>query len=165
MIEIINHAGYSYPKFQSEGNAARFAIPFAQQVIKEGQTGFDIGCNRKEWAYPNSITVDPAIDPTFDAYNLPPLTVDYIFSSHCLEHLPNWVDALDYWKTKLHDGGVLFLYLPDYSQSYWRPWNNRKHIHIFTPQILDNYLIDRGWKHVFVSGVDLNNSFMVMAEK
>jgi hypothetical protein len=26
-------------------------------------------------------------------------------------------------------------------------------------------MIDRGYKNVFVSGVDLNNSFMIMGEK
>lgn len=165
MIKTIQHNGNIYPAFQAEGNAAKFAIPFAKEVIPEGSTGFDIGCNRKEWAYPNAITVDPVIDPTFDAYNLPPLTVDFIFSSHCLEHLPNWVDALDYWKTKLHVGGILFLYLPDYSQSYWRVWNNRKHIHTFTPQIIRDYLTERGWGNVFVSGVDLNNSFIAIVER
>jgi hypothetical protein len=27
----------------------------------------------------------------------------------------------------LNENGTLFLYLPDYSQEYWRPWNNKKH--------------------------------------
>lgn len=165
MIETIVHNGNKYPIFQSTGNAARFAIPFAQQVIGDGKIGFDIGCNRKEWAYPDAYTIDPEIDPTFDAYNLMPINVDYIFSSHCLEHLPDWVKALDYWKTKLHVGGVLFLYLPDYSQTYWRPWHNRKHVHSFRPDMIRDFLIDRGWGNVFVSGVDLNNSFIAIAEK
>ena len=162
-VETITHNNKDYPLFQSEGFAAKFAIPFAQQVCK-GE-GFDIGCNRPEWAFPNAMCVDPEIQKEFHAYNLPPITVDYIFSSHCLEHLPNWVEALDYWHTKLHEGGVLFLYLPDYSQTYWRPWHNRKHIHVLTPQVIEDYLKDNAWKNVFVSGIDLNNSFMVIAEK
>lgn len=165
MIETIEHNGNVYPKFQALGNAAKFAIPFAQELIPEGATGFDIGCNRVEWSYPNSIAIDPVISPEYDAYNLPSVSVDYCFSSHCLEHLPNWVDALDYWKTKLHKGGLLFLYLPDQSQTYWRPWHNRKHIHSFTPKLIEDYLIDREWNNVFVSGVDLNNSFIAIAEK
>jgi hypothetical protein len=59
----------------------------------------------------------------------------------------------------------LFLYLPDYSQEYWRPWNNRKHKNIFSQQIIKDYLLQRGYKNIFISGVDLNNSFMVMCEK
>ena len=162
MIKTIEHNGNVYPAFQAEGFAAKFAIPFAQQVCKG--VGYDIGCNRKEWALPGSVCIDPAINPEWDAYNLPNGVSDYIFSSHMLEHVPDWVRCLDYWHTKLCTGGVLFLYLPDHSQSYWRPWNNRKHVHCFTPEIIKSYLVDNKWKDVFVSGVDLNNSFMAMAE-
>ena len=62
-------------------------------------------------------------------------------------------------------GGVLFLYLPDYSQEYWKPWNNRKHLNIFSPTILKDYLEDKKYNNIFTSQVDLNNAFMVMAEK
>jgi hypothetical protein len=55
--------------------------------------------------------------------------------------------------------------LPDYSQTYWRPWNNRKHVNIFTPQIIEDYLLDTGYTNVFKSGVDLNNAFMIMGQK
>jgi hypothetical protein len=72
---------------------------------------------------------------------------------------------MNYLYERLVDGGVLFLYLPDYSQKYWRPWNNRKHKHSFTPEIIRDYMVDRGYKNVFVSGVDLCNSFMIMGEK
>jgi SAM-dependent methyltransferase len=166
-IKTISHNGIDYPAFQSEGNAAQFCRPFAQKVCKG--VGVDVGCNRKEWAFVDAdgveaLCIDPVICSEYHALNFPNMNYDYIISSHCGEHLDNWVDALDYWKSKLKKGGVLFLYLPDYSQTYWRPWNNRKHIHSFTPNILRDYLTDRGWKNIFVSGVDLNNSFMVMAE-
>jgi hypothetical protein len=72
---------------------------------------------------------------------------------------------MDYWYERLKDGGTLFLYLPDYSQFYWRPWHNRKHKHVFQPWVIKQYMEDRGYKKVFVSDVDLNNSFMVMGEK
>jgi hypothetical protein len=77
----------------------------------------------------------------------------------------NWVEVLDYWKFFLRKDGVLFLYLPDFSQKYWRPWNNRKHIHSFTPEIIKAYLIENGFYSVYVSGIDLNNSFMAMGMK
>jgi hypothetical protein len=171
MIKTIEHNGNIYPEFQSTGNAARFAIPFAKEVLF-GE-GYDIGCNRKEWAFPGAICIDPKIDPTFDAYKLPLGKVDYIFSSHCLEHLRDWSEALDYWGEKLKREGVLFLYLPHYSQSYWRSWQRRttqdypgkNHIHNLVPEQINDYLHDRGWAKIFVSGVDLNNSFTVIAEK
>jgi SAM-dependent methyltransferase len=162
-MDLIEYKGKIYPKFQTIGYASQFAIPFAKHFcIGEG---FDIGCNRIEWAFPGSIPIDLNFNDGWDAYNLPKDSVDYIYSSHCLEHLPDWVDALDYWKTKLKVGGILFLYLPDYAQTYWRPWNNFKHKHIFTPEIIEDYLSDRGYINIFKSERDLNNSFMVVGEK
>lgn len=163
MIETIQFKEHTYPAFQSQGFAAQFAFPFALQVCKG--VGYDIGCNRQAWCLPDAIPVDPVICDSDSAYDLPPIKVDYVFSSHCLEHLPNWVEALDYWQTKLKPGGVLFLYLPHPSQEYWRPWNNRKHIHSLSPEIIKAYLTDNGWGKIFVSGCDLNNSFIAMAEK
>lgn len=162
MIETIQFRDHVYPTFQSQGFAAQFAFPFAQQVCKG--TGYDIGCNRHAWCLPGAIPIDPLIDNRWDAYNLPDNKVDYIFSSHCLEHLRNWTEALDYWRTKLKQNGVLFLYLPHPIQQYWRPWHNRKHIHVLYPELIKDYLTDTGWKNIFVGGPDLNSSFMVMAE-
>lgn len=161
VIDVINYKGENYPKFQSEGNAAQFAIPFARKVCKG--VGYDIGCNRLDWKFDTAIPIDLTLGT--DALNLPNNQVDYIFSSHCLEHLPNWVEALDHWSSRLKIGGVLFLYLPHFSQKYWRPWNNRKHIHAFTQDILKEYLLENNYTNVFVSGVDLNNSFIIFGEK
>lgn len=164
MIETIEFKGHIYPRFQSQGFASRFAIPFAQTVC-HGE-GVDVGPNRMEWCFPGAHPVDPEING-FSALNIPfkQNELDYVFSSHCLEHLYDWIDVLDYWTSLLKIGGVLFLYLPDYSQEYWKPWNNRKHLNIFTPQIIADYLADRNYTNIFFSGVDLNNSFMVMGEK
>jgi hypothetical protein len=163
MIKTINFNGKHYPFFQSEGFASKFCFPFAKEVCTG--VGYDIGCNKKEWSFPNSIPIDLNFNDGFDANNLPHKNVDYIFSSHCLEHIPNWVQTMDYWYETLKDGGVLFLYLPDYSQEYWRPWNNRKHLHVFTPQIIKDYLIQRQYKNIFVTGPDLHNSFITICEK
>ena len=155
MIKTIQYKEHTYPSFQSEGNAAQFAIPYAKHVCIG--TGVDIGCNRLEWSFPGSLPVDPIIND-YDALNFPYNNLDYIFSSHCLEHLYNWVNVLDYWTSKLKVGGVLFLYLPDYSQEYWKPWNNRKHLNIFSPIIIKDYLEDRNYNTIFTSQVDLNNN-------
>ncbi len=163
MIEVLDFNGKKYPAFQETGNAAQFVLPYAKYICRG--FGYDIGCAKKEWAFPDSIPIDILFDDDYDAFNLPDKKADYIFSSHCLEHLDNWVEALDYWIGKLNMGGNLFLYLPDYSQEYWRPWNNRKHKNIFSPQILNDFLIDRNLENVFISGVDLNNSFTVIANK
>jgi len=163
MSETVTFKDKKYPKFQSEGNAAQFAIPFAKHVCRG--YGVDIGCMKPEWAFPGANLVDPILDEQYDALDFPYQELDYIFSSHCLEHVHPWVDVMDYWYSKLKIGGVLFLYLPDYSQEYWRPWNNRKHLNIFTPQVLEDYMIDRGYSNIFKSGIDLNNAFMIFGYK
>jgi len=165
-MNTIEFKGHIYPSWQASGFAARFAFPFAKEVCKG--VGVDVGCNRLEWKFEGAVAVDPLLGP-FDAYNLPFTThnIDYVFSSHCIEHLTDWVKALDYWHTRLRTGGVIFLYLPDHSQVYWRSWHNRKHIHNITPEIVGNYFKDQPemWKDIHVSKVDLNNSFIVIAYK
>lgn len=164
MNDYIQFEGDSYPCFQAEGNAAQFIIPFAKHLLS-GQ-GYDIGCGKAEWSLPGSIIIDPAIDPSYHAMKLPNLgEVDYIFSSHCLEHLDNYIKAIEYWLTVLKVDGRLLLYLPDYSQKYWRPWNNKKHIHVLNPVVITDCLKSHGCKYVTHTGVDLNNSFAVFACK
>ena len=180
MLDLIEFKKHKSPAFQQTGNAARFIIPFAMEVCKG--YGADVGCNRAEWALPNAFPIDPALagqvlefvdgstiaHKDWHAENFPfdpESKLDFIFSSHCLEHLENPWRALDYWTKWIKIGGVLFLYLPDHSQVYWRPWHNKKHVHCLTPEIIRNYLEDKGYQKIFVSGVDLNNSFAVMAER
>lgn len=163
MIETIEFNNKKYPLFQSQGNAARFAIPYAQQVCKGD--GYDIGCMKREWAFPGAHAIDLDFDDEWEATLLPYTGVDYIFSSHCLEHLDDWVDVMNYWTKILKDQGVLFLYLPHYDQEYWRPWNNRKHVNILSPEMIKDYMTDKGYTNIFVSERDLNHSFMAMGTK
>jgi len=159
-METINYKGEIYPIFQTKGNASQFAIPFAKHFCKG--KGYDIGFCKEEWKLPEAIGIDETLNNGFNASNLPESNVDYIFSSHCLEHVSDWTETLDYWIKTIKSDGVLFLYLPDISQKYWRPWHNRRHRHCFTPEIIRTFLVDRNCKNIFVSGIDLNNSFMVV---
>ena len=163
MSDIITFKNERYLKFQAEGKASQFAVPYALHLC-QGK-GYDIGCKNKDWSLPGSIPIDKDFDDQWEALNLPFSNVDYIFSSHCLEHIDDWVDTMEYWYETLRPGGVLFLYLPDYSQKYWRPWNNKKHRNIFTPQIMKDCMLHMGYENIFASGVDLNNSFMITGKK
>tara|TARA_R110000744_G_scaffold342230_1_gene447383 strand:+ start:2268 stop:2759 length:492 start_codon:yes stop_codon:yes gene_type:complete len=163
MIKTIDFNNKQYPHFQCEGNASQFSIPYAKHVCKG--VGFDVGCMKEEWSLPGSIAIDLDFDNEWHATNLPKDNVDYIYSSHCLEHIDNWVETMEYWYANLRVGGALFLYLPDYSQEYWRPWNNKKHRNMFSPNILNDIMVHLGYTNIFVSGVDLNNAFMVMGNK
>jgi len=46
---------------------------------------------------------------------------DFIFSSHCLEHIAAWEDELRKWEAHLKPGGTMFLYLPHPAMRKWRP--------------------------------------------
>jgi len=162
-MKLIEFKGKKYPSFQADGFGAQFIFPFAEKFCVG--KGLDIGCGRKEWSLPGSFPIDIKFNEQYDAFNLPDGKFDYIFSSHCLEHLVDWSGALDLWISKLRNGGVLFLYLPDYSQEYWRPWNCKKHIHHFKSTIIVDFLKDRQMKNIFYSGVDLANSFAVVCGK
>ena len=162
-MEFVVFDNQKYPSFQAEGNASQFSIPFARFFCKG--TGYDIGFCKEEWKLPNAIGIDLCLNNGYHANCLPEEEVDFIYSSHCLEHVDNWVETLELWISKLKKGGVLFLYLPDFSQKYWRPWNNRKHKHCFTPNIIETFFRDKNMNNIFVSGIDLNNSFMIVCEK
>jgi hypothetical protein len=162
-MQVVEYQGEKYPHFQTIGNASQFAIPFAQYFCVG--KGYDIGCMKADWAYPGAIPIDLDFNDPWDANNLPDEKVDYIFSSHCLEHVDDWVGTLIYWTEKIKSGGSLFLYLPHYDQKYWRPWNNRKHKHVFIPSMLVDFMKDSGYNDIFHSERDLNHSFMVVGRK
>lgn len=164
MIEEIEFKGKKYPIFQSKEYSAQYIFPIAKKVCIG--VGYDIGCAKPEWALPGSIPIDVKFNDGYDAYKLPHSGVDYIFSSHCLEHLDNWIVALEYWIDILNPTGTLFLYLPHYDQEYWRPWNNRKHKHVLTAEVVIEVLKNTKKVHkIYDSGKDINYSFVVMCEK
>ena len=162
-MKTVQFNGKDYPGFQAEGNASQFAIPFAKHFCFG--RGVDVGFCNTEWKYPGAIGADLGDDSNeYHATHLPE-NLDYIYSSHCLEHTPDWVGTLEYWAKSLKAGGVLFLYLPHRNQEYWLPWNNRKHLHILDAESVVSCMRKFGFKNVFHSDRDLNDSFMVVGEK
>jgi len=162
-MELIQFENDAYPLFQSQGNASQFAIHYATHFCKGD--GYDIGFCKQEWKLPIARGIDINMNDGYHANNLPDEMVDFIYSSHCLEHCDDWVITLEYWISKIKPDGILFLYLPDFSQKYWRPWNNRKHKHCFNVDILFHFLLDHKMKNILKSGVDLNNSFMIVCQR
>jgi len=162
-LNFIEFNGKSYPSHQAIGGASLWVRPLAQYYC-EGN-GLDVGYYKEKWMLPGAIGIEPSIDSKYHAMHLPIGEFDYIHSSHCLEHVKeNWCNVLDYWLSKIKIGGILFLYLPHKSQEYWQVWSNRKHVHEFEGCEIEVYLKKLGHK-VYVSGVDYNNSFVVICEK
>ena len=166
-IKTIDFKGKKYPRFQAEGNAAQFAIPYAKHVCK-GE-GVDVGCGKKEWSFPGARPIDLSFNEEFNAMDLPHMSYDYIFSSHLLEHITEPWKTLDYWTECLKYGGILFLYLPEVmeenSNHYHLPWNNTKHKNIIESAHVYRYMEDNDYINIYMSGTDLNSSYMIFGEK
>lgn len=163
-LNFIEHNGIKYPSHEAIGGASRWIMELAKQYCYG--FGLDIGYGKEEWKMPGSEGVDFCVDgDNQHAMNLLDDENDFIFSSHCLEHIKeNWYNVLDYWLTKIRTGGIIFLYLPHKSQTYWHPSSNRKHVHSFDGSEIGEYLASLGHK-VFVGGCDGNHSFVVICEK
>ena len=154
---IFDYRNRLYPEYLRNGNACRFIVPIAQQFCV-GE-GVDVGPGR--WPFPGATPVD--VGSEYSAMALPPGPFDYVFSSHCLEHLQNPIAALEHWRTRLKPQGVLFLYLPHPDMEYWLPQNCRKHLHSWSPGQMRRIVQDLGFSNVLASERDLAWSFSVVA--
>lgn len=153
---LYTYDGALFPEYLKTGNACQFIAPVAAHFCKG--RGLDIGCGK--WPLPGAVPIE--LKDGGDAMNLPEGVYDYAFSSHCLEHLTNPIAALEHWKSRLTEGGVLFLYLPHPDMSYWRPQRCRKHLHSWYPKDMAQILRDLGFKSVIHSERDMAWSFCVV---
>jgi hypothetical protein len=113
------YQGHFYPDYLHVGGASHAIF---REALKYCQgEGLDIGAGF--WPLPGSVPVDLARGPGLGKVvsDFGDKTLDYIFSSHCLEHIDNWEDHLLEWSRKLKPGGVLFLYLPHPDCAIWHP--------------------------------------------
>jgi SAM-dependent methyltransferase len=156
---VFTYDGTLYPTYIRDGNACRFILPMAQHFCLG--VGLDVG--GWNWPLPGAIVVDRKNGG--DAMNLPEGEWDFIFSSHCLEHLENPIAALEHWKKHIIPGGVLFLYLPHPDMLYWRTTRNRKHLHQWVPDEMEWILTELGFQGVMTSGRDLAWSFAAVGWK
>ena len=157
---IYKYKNKVYPDYLKNGNAQNYISIIAKQFCK-GQ-GLDVGGTR-DWCLDGAKFINKS--SIYNAYNLPDKKYDYIFSSHTLEHLENYINALLIWKYHLKRNGVLFLYLPHPEMEYWLPQNNRQHLHIFYPKDIVKLLEDIGFKNVLYSERDMFWSFSIIGFK
>lgn len=159
------------PYWVAEGNHAQYILPIAKKVCTG--YGIDVGAGREDWCFPGAMPWDVSLDKTQSAYNIPEIPPnlgegwDYVFSSHCLEHLHYWQAALAQWTSTIKSGGKLFLYLPHPDCLYWRPeyMPTGKHLNSFYPDDIKEALYDLGYQDVFASERDLSWSFAVFGAK
>ena len=97
--------------------------------------GIDIGCG----PWPVRPDVQPFDHVHGDANHITryvkPGSYDYVFSSHCLEHMRDPDHALQEWWELVRPGGSMLVVVPDedlYEQGYWPSLFNKDHKFTFT---------------------------------
>lgn len=93
--------------------------------------------------------------------NVPDDSFDFAYSSHCLEHLRNPVEALENWLRVIRPGGALVVQVPDedlYEQGTWPSRFNSDHKMTFTIGKSSS------WSPVSVNVLELINQFVGRAE-
>jgi predicted SAM-dependent methyltransferase len=153
-----------YPDYCNHGNAMKHIFPIAKEFCKG--CGLDIGAGK--YTFPGAIPIRNEI--LTNAYNLDSIDmVDYIFSSHCLEHLERPKEALKLWYSKLKPEGILFLYLPHPSMELWRmggPWVKNAHKWIPEPKHIIEFFENLGLKIISGNGeCDNYHSFHYAGKK
>jgi SAM-dependent methyltransferase len=99
----------------------------------------------------------PGIDRVHDLNTPLPYAdgeLDYVWSSHLLEHLADWQETLADWVRVLRGEGLLGLYLPhaDYYDNAWNP----EHLHELRPEAVAEHLHTLGMK-VVLSELDVDD--------
>ena len=138
------YKGDLYPEYLSAGNAMSFIKKEASRYCKG--KGIDVGADI--WPFPGAIPVrNEKHQNAYKLDNFENGSLDYVISSHCLEHLEKWQDALKLWISKLRINGIIFLYLPHKSNKLWHPnapWGGPGHKWIPTYEVLNSFLSNRG---------------------
>lgn len=160
------YQGQLYPEYLNNGNAVSF-IKEKALTYCTGK-GIDIGADR--WPFPGALPIQNEVHQNankLDSFENDSL--DYVFSSHCLEHVDDWKGALNLWITKLKPGGILFLYLPHKSNKLWRPggpWVGMGHKWSPTYQRIIKFISSKGMEIVeYNNRRDMYWSFHVVARK
>lgn len=114
----------AYPRRLAEGYFHKLFV---------GQ-GIDIGCG-DDPVTPECVAWDLAQGDAQELPGVPPQHFDWVYSSHCLEDLPNPWKAVQRWWEVLRPGGHLLVVVPDedlYEQGSWPSRYNRGHRWTFT---------------------------------
>jgi SAM-dependent methyltransferase len=158
--------GNLWPDYLNRGNANSFVLHQAKRFCNG--RGIDVGAG--QWPYPGAVPIElkNGRDGT-DLSDIADDSLDYVFSSHCLEHLTDPQAALRLWVRKLKVGGTVFLYLPHPLMTPWRPggeWVGGGHKFSPDPQQIVTWLWDAGANEIGrCDGPDAYWSFWVAARK
>ena len=132
------------------GNAKQFVEKKAYKYCIG--KGLDVGAGR--FPLNGSIPVDivngnNAINLEFENNSM-----DYVFSSHCLEHIEQYQRALSEMERVLKPGGFLFLYLPHPDYLPWRKENLSWHKQDLYPKQIEKDLLKLDLKKIYCKEKD-----------
>jgi SAM-dependent methyltransferase len=161
------YEGEFYPDYLTVGGNS-YAIRRTALKYCKGH-GLDIGAGH--WPLPGATPIDTECGPgtANRIEGIPDGSQDYVFSSHCLEHISEWEKALENWISKIKPGGILFLYLPHPSCKLWHmsnPFMRNIHKWVPDPETISKAVTERGLTIIDRDdGPDHFFSFFVCAKK
>lgn len=161
------YKGEFYPDYLTVGGAGHAVFQEALRYCS-GE-GVDIGAGL--WPLPGATPVDATRGPGLGnrVQDVVDGSLDFVFSSHCLEHIEHWNDALEEWVGKLKHGGRIFLYLPHPRCAIWlsgSPFVGDGHKWTPTPEIIKQSLQALGCEIIHCDdGPDAMQSFYVCGRK
>ena len=154
--------GLSVIKHLTDGNRAKEIYDDADMWCKG--RGLDIGGGKNP--YPRAAkNVDLSLGG--DAHDLgePEHSLDFIFSSHCLEHIEDYESVLRECRRVLkRSTGLLFLYLPHPDYHPWRPEHNSWHKHMLFPEKIIASLKKCGFGIMEVGQKNEHQSYKIVAK-
>jgi len=156
-----------YPDYLTVGGASH-AIKKEALKFCIGE-GIDIGAGY--WPLPGAIPVDTfrGTGLTKKLIDFKKESLDFVFSSHCLEHIENWQEALFEWASKLKPSGIIFLYLPHPDCAIWHPGSpfvGDGHKWIPTQELVKKELTKLKCETIqYDNGPDAMASFYICAKK
>lgn len=162
-----NHAAYRaqliFPDFLKFGAALDAVRPLATKFC-HGR-GLDVGAGH--WPLEGARAIEDGVDENAYLLNEPDSSLDYLFSSHTLEHLERPWEAITEWTRVLRPGGILFLYLPHPACDMWKAQHLRFHIWNPDPVTLEDKLTQHfGYELAYVTYLpDAFFSFVIVARK
>lgn len=146
-----------WPDHLFQGNATKWIADKALAFCKGD--GIDFGAGK--WCLPGAIPVDQAT--YFSLEDFDPNSLDFVYSSHCLEHIRAWKQTLCELVSKLKPHGIIYLYLP-HEISPWTGW--RKHKWVPKPEDIIDALDSCGVDLLTHSTApDAYQSFFVVGRK
>lgn len=152
-----------YPDYLKKGNMAE-AVKWSALKYCQGK-GVDVGSGK--WPFNGAKAIEDNVEENAYKIKEENNSLDFVFSSHNLEHLSDWKAALREWYRVLKIGGNVCLYLPHPVCAMWAAGVNKQHLWAPDPDILVSFLT-RELKMTIqeVSGLpDGYLSFFVVAKK